>query len=157
MTEMTLTASPRDTKGKGAMRKLRQAGMVPGVIYGKSGADQYSLLVQLDAHEASRMVSETHGSERLITLRIEDGAKGGEKSVLLKEVQTTAVGHTLVHIDFHEVDVSQAVQVSVEVHGYYRRARQSGAKIREHPPQPGILGVGAVGRAVGCAGVEAPW
>lgn len=115
MTEMTLTASPRGVKGKNAMRKLRVSGLVPGVLYGSDGADQYSLPLQLDAHEATRMLSVLHGGERLITLKIEDGAKGGEKSVLLKEVQTTAVGNTVLHIDFHEVDVSQTVQVSVEV------------------------------------------
>jgi len=115
MTEMTLTASPRGVKGKNAMRKLRQGGLVPGVLYGQGGADQYSLPLQLDAHEASRMVTALHGGERLITLKIEDGKQGGEKSVLLKEVQTTAVGNTVLHIDFHEVDVSQTVQVSVEV------------------------------------------
>lgn len=115
MTEMTLTASPRDVKGKNAMRKLRVKGLVPGVLYGQGGADQYSIPLQLDAHEASRMVSVLHGGERLITLKIEDGAQGGEKSVLLKEVQTTAVGNTVLHIDFHEIDVSQTVQVSVEL------------------------------------------
>jgi large subunit ribosomal protein L25 len=113
MTEMTLIASPRGAKGKNAMRKLRVGGLVPGVLYGQDGGDQYSLPLQLDAHEASRML--LHGGERLITLKIEDGAKAGEKSVLLKEVQTTAVGNRLVHVDFHEIDVSQTVQVSVEL------------------------------------------
>ena len=115
MTEMTLTASPRGVKGKNAMRKLRQEGLVPGVLYGQGGGDQYSLPLQLDGHEASRMVTALHGGERLIKLKIEDGKKAGEKSVLLKEVQTKAVGNALVHIDFHEVDVRQTVQVSVEV------------------------------------------
>lgn len=115
MTEMTLTASPRGVKGKNAMRKLRLEGLVPGVLYGLSGADQYSLPLQLDAHEASRMVTALHGGERLIKLKIENGKQAEEKSVLLKEVQTTAVGNALVHIDFHEVDVSQMVQVAVEV------------------------------------------
>lgn len=115
MTEMTLTASLRGVKGKNAMRKLRQEGLLPGVLYGLSGADQYSLPLQLDAREASRVVSVLHGGERLITLKIDDSAKGGEKSVLLKEVQTTAVGNKVLHIDFHEVDVSQTVQVAVEI------------------------------------------
>ena len=115
MTEMTLIASPRGAKGKNAMRKLREEGIVPGVLYGNGGADQYSLPLQLDAHEASRMVAVLHGGERLIRLKIENGAKGEEKTVLLKEVQTTAVGNKVLHIDFHEVDVSKTVQVSVEV------------------------------------------
>jgi len=58
-----------------------------------------------------------HGSERLISLQL-SGSGGSEQQrhVLLKSVQTTAVGAKLLHIDFHEVDVTKTVHVSVEVH-----------------------------------------
>lgn len=114
MTEMTLTASVRKGTGKGVTRKLRRAGVVPGVIYGLEDP----LAIQCDARDALLVVQTLHGSERLISLRLSDGEgnEGKSKQVLLKEVQTTPVGDKLLHIDFHEVDVRQTVQVSVEVH-----------------------------------------
>lgn len=113
MTEMILNANVREGTGKSVTRKLRRAGLVPGVVYGLEDP----VNIQCDAHTAGIMVNALHGSERLILLKLEGGADGGvkEKSVLLKEVQQTPVGQKLLHIDLLEVDVSQEVQVSVEV------------------------------------------
>ncbi len=112
MTETILSAQTRSTKGKGAMRKLRRAGKIPGVVYGL----ETPVSVQVDAHEAAMLVKALHGSERLISLQVENGGADKAKAVLLKEVQTTPVGGNILHIDFLEVDVSQTVQVAVEVH-----------------------------------------
>ena len=113
MTEMTLAATVRQGTGKGVARKLRQAGQIPAIIYGVADP----LPIQCDAHEAGIMVHALHGSERLISLRVSQGdAAPVERHVLLKDVQTTPVGARLLHIDFHEVDVTKAVHVSVEVH-----------------------------------------
>jgi large subunit ribosomal protein L25 len=113
MTEMTLTANLREGTGKSVTRKLRRAGLVPGVVYGVEAP----VNIQCDAHEAGILVHALHGSERLISLKLEGGPEGSkkEKRVLLKEVQHTPVGQKLLHIDLFEVDVSQEVQVSVEV------------------------------------------
>ncbi len=114
MTEMTLEATVRHGKGKRVTRKLRRQGLVPGVVYGLH--DPVS--IQFDDRTAGRLVQALHGSERLISLKLTDadGGNASERSVLLKEVQTTPVGSTLLHIDFHEVDVKQVVQVAVDVH-----------------------------------------
>lgn len=114
MTEMNLLATPRSVTGKGAMRKLRRGGIVPGVVYGLE--KDKSLPVQLDMQEAQRTVQALHGSERLISLRIQQDSRETEKSVLLKEVQTTPLGGRLLHLDFYEVNVKETVQVAVEVH-----------------------------------------
>lgn len=112
MTEMTLAATVRQGKGKGVARKLRQAGQVPAIVYGLG--DPVS--IQCDAHEAQILVKTLHGSERLISLKLSDGGQSADRHVLLKDVQVTPVGAHLLHIDFHEVDVSKAVHVSVDVH-----------------------------------------
>ena len=44
-----LTAKRREETGKGAARRLRAAGQVPAVLYGK---DQEPVLLTLDAREA---------------------------------------------------------------------------------------------------------
>jgi large subunit ribosomal protein L25 len=115
MTEMTLTATVRQGTGTSVARKLRQTGQLPGIIYGLGDP----VPIQLDAHAATVLVHALHGSERLISLQL-----GGseQRHVLLKDVQTTPLGGKLLHIDFHEVDVTKTVHVAVEVHALGKAA-----------------------------------
>ena len=108
MSEMMLDAAERTSRGKGGVRKLRQQGVVPGVIYGRGEP----MPVQMPVRQAERIVHALHGGERLIGVRFPDGAT---RSVIMKEVQTTATGGRLLHIDFHEIDVTKMVAVTVEV------------------------------------------
>ncbi|MBI3992390.1 MAG: 50S ribosomal protein L25 [Candidatus Lambdaproteobacteria bacterium] len=108
MTEMMLEAAERTSRGKGGVRKLRQQGIVPGIVYGRGEP----LPVQVAAKQAERLVHALHGGERLIGVRF---ANGETRSVIMKEVQTTATGGRLLHIDFHEIDVTKTVVVTVEV------------------------------------------
>jgi len=114
MTETTLAATVRPGTGKSVARRLRREGQLPGIVYGLGDP----VPIQFDAHEASLLVHALHGSERLISLQLADGksAQPSQRHVLLKDVQTTPVGARLIHIDFHEVDVTKTVHVSVEVH-----------------------------------------
>ena len=113
MSEPYLDAKPRTELGKGPVRKMRREGRLPAVIYGQ----QDPISIQLDGLQASKLVQSLHGGERMVTLRISGGGDGGgqEKAVLLREVQTTPTGNRLLHIDFHEIDTSKTVHVTVEL------------------------------------------
>lgn len=112
MTEMTLEASLREKTGKSHAAQLRREGELPGVVYGVKEPTS----IKLNAREATKLVHAVHGSERLVALNVKD-AKGKDdvRQVLMKEVQTTAVGGIVLHIDFHEIDVSKTVHVAVEI------------------------------------------
>ncbi|HEX9844332.1 MAG TPA: 50S ribosomal protein L25 [bacterium] len=120
MTEMTLAATVRQGTGKSVARALRRAGQLPGIIYGVGDP----VPIQFDTHSAEVLVHALHGSERLISLQLADAAGAGatERHVLLKDVQATPVGAKLLHIDFHEVDVTKTVHVSVEIRAKGRAA-----------------------------------
>jgi large subunit ribosomal protein L25 len=113
MTELFLEASVRTDHGKSPLRRLRRGGKVPGVVYGLHDP----LSIQLDTIQASRLVQQLHGAERLVALRLADGkdGKSEERQVLIREVQTTPTGNKLLHIDFQEIDTAQKVHVNVEV------------------------------------------
>jgi len=110
MSEMFLDAATREAHGKSAVRKLRRAGRIPAVVYGLN--DPVS--IELDARQSSKLVSLLHGGERMVALRFGSG-NGGEKHVLVREVQTTPTGNRLLHIDFQEIDTDKSVHVTVEV------------------------------------------
>lgn len=114
MTEASLDVSLRQGTGKSVARKLRRAGLVPGIIYGVGEPTP----IQFDAPTAVKLVHRLHGSERLIALKLTDAdGKQSDRRALLKSVQQNALGTELLHIDFHEVDITKPVQVSVEVRG----------------------------------------
>lgn len=110
-TQSTLAASIRTAHGKGGAHKLRQAGQVPGIVYGI----HKPVPIQCDTAAAEHVVQASRRGMRLISLKLEDGNGGSEKHVLLKAVQVTPVGHHLIHMDFQEVDVTKPVQVAVPV------------------------------------------
>lgn len=113
MSELILDASPRTEHGKGPVRKMRRAGRIPGVVYGLNDP----ISIQLDVVQADKLVHLLHGGERMVTLRFSDDKESNaeEKHVLIREVQTTPTGGHLLHLDFHEIDTSKAVHVTVEV------------------------------------------
>ncbi|MDH4225341.1 MAG: 50S ribosomal protein L25 [Deltaproteobacteria bacterium] len=115
--ELVLDATRREVFGKGAMRKLRVKGLIPGVIYGLH--DPVS--IQVNEREALRMVNQLHGTTKLVKLRLSKADGGGQSDhhALLKEVQTTPVGQRVVHMDFNEVrtDLQVKVLVGIRTHG----------------------------------------
>jgi len=109
MTEMFLEATPRTGTGKSVTRKIRQQGKTPGVVYGLKEPTS----ITVEARALGRIVQHLHGAERLISLKLGDE----NKNVLIKEVQTEAVGNFALHVDFQEIDLSKKVHVTVEVRG----------------------------------------
>lgn len=101
MLQVEISASVRNTSGKGPMRQLRMKGMTPGVVYG-GGADAQKL--QLDTKKLMSQLLEFYRKNTVVTLKV-DGAS--EKTVMVGEVQTDPVRDTLIHVDFCEIDLQK--------------------------------------------------
>ncbi|NLJ86149.1 MAG: 50S ribosomal protein L25/general stress protein Ctc [Firmicutes bacterium] len=108
MGQYQLAAELRDATGKGANRRLRRAGYIPGVIYG-SGKDNVNL--QVEERVLLKLIREG-GANRLITLQFD----GETRAVLIQELQEHPVQGTPQHIDFLEVRLDEAVNVMVPIH-----------------------------------------
>lgn len=109
MDTVELDVSLREGSGKSAARKLRQHGIVPGVLYG-FGVDTTSISV--DASELERIVSA--GSNTILDLQGPKEVTG--KLVLVKELQRDPVSHRVVHCDFYAVDTTKKISVNVPIH-----------------------------------------
>ena len=110
-TEATLKATPREGTRKGANRKLRATGRVPGVVYGHNEKTRH---VSLDAHELEVLFSKISVENTVIKLSIE-GEKG-EVQALVREVQSNPVRGDVVHVDFLQLHAGEMVDVEVPVH-----------------------------------------
>jgi len=109
MLQFELSASVRNTSGKGAMRQLRIAGMTPAVVYGGGGE---ATQLQLDTKSLTSKLLEYARKNSVVTLKI-DGS--GEKNVMVREIQTDPVLDTLVHVDFCEINLEKARTYMVPV------------------------------------------
>ena len=110
MNKVTINAIQRFETGKGPARRLRATGYAPAVFYGKK-TEPMNLSVQV--HEFYKAV-EKAGSNPLFDLRIStDGGSELTMIALLKERQIRPVDSSLVHLDFVQVFMDEAIEVEV--------------------------------------------
>jgi large subunit ribosomal protein L25 len=107
--EVTLKAEIRPGTGKGVARKLRAAGRVPGVVYGR-GMDPVAVAVERLA--LARAFKTEAGRNVLIDLHV-----GTDTHLTLaRELQRDPVRGTLLHVDFLKIARDVAIEVDVPVH-----------------------------------------
>lgn len=99
----TLNAEKRDTKVD--VKKLRQEGSVPAVLYGPK---QEALSIAVKATDFVRAYREA-GESTIITLN--DGEE--DHDVLVQEVAVDPVKGNVLHIDFYAVERGKKIDVSV--------------------------------------------
>ena len=114
MAENALNVETRQGAGKGVARKLRAAGRIPGVCYGKG---EPSVSISLDPRALRRLLEQSEaGMNTLINLAVEGGGAFDGRMVLVRELQKDPVEGSYLHADFFAVDVQHAVEVSVPIH-----------------------------------------
>ena len=108
--DFNLSAQPREETGTRAMRRMRRAGQLPGVVY---GADGDTLPITLSGHEVSRhMESEAFYSQ---ILKLEMGGK--QEQVILRSVQRHPVRPDMIlHIDLLRIRADAKIRMTVPLH-----------------------------------------
>ena len=108
MATAQLGAKARSGTGKGVARKLRQAGEIPGVIYGHGRAPQ---ALTLNAREFDRLLSTVSVSSTVIELSFD----GGMSRTLVREIQRHQFKKQIIHVDFQELVAGEKVTVDVPI------------------------------------------
>ena len=98
-----LTAKVRGELGSRKNKRLRDAGFIPGVIYGHK---EDVVPVTLPKVELVRHLN--HGAH-LFALAVD----GKSENVLVKDVQYDHLGIEVLHVDFARVDLNERVEVTV--------------------------------------------
>ena len=104
-----LNAKTRETKGKGAARKLRDSKAIPAIVYG-SKTDP--MMLSIDTVEFVKIIRDNGNTGLFFDLKIEGDI---QKSVMLKEVQMDAFSLEYLHVDLQEVDMDETVSVTIPV------------------------------------------
>lgn len=106
MATANLTANPRNDRGTGVARKLRQSGQVPAIIYGHSRQPQS---LAIDTRELERLLDRVSAASTVIELSID----GRTARTLIREIQRHPVKRSILHVDFQELVAGEKVTVSI--------------------------------------------
>lgn len=107
--QIEIDANKRELQGKGASRRLRSAGKVPGVVYGGEGAAQS---IELDHNNLFHKLKLEAFHASVLSLNIE----GEKEQVLLRDVQMHPYKQQVLHVDFQRVDKNKKLHVKVPLH-----------------------------------------
>lgn len=103
---ITLNAKQREDFRKSATKKIREAGRIPAVVYGK---DKETSHVSVDSTDLIKIVRE-EGRNAIISLHIENGQT---VDVMLHEYQMHPIKDKMLHADFYMIDMQEEMDVEV--------------------------------------------
>jgi large subunit ribosomal protein L25 len=105
---LELKVEKRTAKGSRAVRKLRDAGQIPAVLYGHK---QDNVMLCLNGHDFNRIL---HTGTRMINLMFDNK----KESALIKDVQYDSILDSVLHVDFSRIDLTERVKLRVPVELY---------------------------------------
>ena len=105
-----LQVQERESRGSAASRRLRENGLIPGVLYG-NGGQAHSFYIE--ERELRRVLTGDHGLHAILDVVLEGSQKAHH--AVLKEYQLDPTRARLLHIDLQEVRLDQAIQTAVVV------------------------------------------
>jgi large subunit ribosomal protein L25 len=107
--QIEISASKRTLQGKGASRRLRGSGKVPGIIY---GGDSPAQAIKLDHNTLYHKLKLEAFHASILSLELD----GKKEQVLLRDLQMHPFKLQVQHIDFQRIDQNKKVHMKVPLH-----------------------------------------
>jgi large subunit ribosomal protein L25 len=109
MNQYEIIAEPREDVGKGASRRLRRDGKVPGIVY---GSDKNVTAITVEQNDIMHQLEHEAFYSRILTLKI---GKDKDK-VVLKDLQRHPYKRQLLHIDLQRINENEELTMRVPLH-----------------------------------------
>ena len=106
---MKFVAFERAKQGTGASRRLRNAGKVPGIVYGGEGEPQ---LIELDHNALWQAIKKEAFHSSVLDMDLD----GKASPVLLRDLQIHPFKQQILHIDFQRVSAKTKLHTKVPLH-----------------------------------------
>ena len=110
MSKQVLKAELREQTGKGICRRLRSAGRIPAVAYGKG---MTPVAVSLGQRELSEAIAGEGGRNHILTLECAGELNG--QSVIVADLLRDSLRGTPRHVDLHKINLADKVKVQVKL------------------------------------------
>ncbi|MDP1557391.1 MAG: 50S ribosomal protein L25/general stress protein Ctc [Nitrosomonas sp.] len=107
--QIEITANKRTLQGKGASRRLRISGKVPGVIYGGETPAQS---IELDHNNLYHKLKLEAFHASILSLEVD----GKKEQVLLRDTQRHPFKQQVLHVDFQRIDQNKKIHMKVPLH-----------------------------------------
>ncbi|HEY5512812.1 MAG TPA: 50S ribosomal protein L25 [Geomonas sp.] len=110
MSKQILNVELREETGKGISRRLRVAGRIPAVVYGKG---MESVAVSVATREFSEAIAGEGGRNHILTLKCAGELNG--QSVIVADLLKDFIKGTPRHVDLHKINLADKVKVHVKI------------------------------------------
>ena len=110
MSKQILNVELREQSGKGISRRLRVAGRIPAIVYGKG---MESVTVSVGTRELSEAIAGEGGRNHILTLKGAAALDG--KSVIVADLLQDCLKGTPRHVDLHLINLADKVKVHVKL------------------------------------------
>jgi large subunit ribosomal protein L25 len=107
--QIEISADKRVLQGKGASRRLRGCGKVPGIIYGGENPAQ---AIELDHNNLYHKLKLEAFHASILSIDL----AGKKEQVLLRDLQMHPYKLQVLHIDFQRVDKNKEIHTKVPLH-----------------------------------------
>jgi len=104
-----VVAQSRKVQGRGASRRLRHAGKVPGILYGGKAEP---VNIELDQNSLYHQLRDEKFHASILTLSLD----GSKQEVLLRAVNMHPWKTEVQHIDFQRVSADEKIHIKVPLH-----------------------------------------
>ncbi len=104
-----VNAQSRNDSGKGASRRLRRSGLVPGIVY---GAHKEPTMISVPHNELIHSLENEGFYANLLNLKVD----GKKETVVLKDLQRHPAKPFILHVDFQRVQADEKIRLHVPIH-----------------------------------------
>jgi large subunit ribosomal protein L25 len=111
MKSVPLNAFPRALGRRAGAKRLRTAGRVPAVIYGRQAKPQN---LEVISKEMETLIHHALSENLLVDLAVKEDSRP-KRLALVQEVQHHPLSGNILHVDFHEVAEDEKVTIMVPV------------------------------------------
>jgi len=108
MNQVVFSARDRANKGSAEARKLRRAGRIPAVLYGRKGS---SVSLDLDSRDFMNGIK---GISESTIVKVDINGKVHEAFV--KATQRNITDGAILHVDFYEIEANALLRAKVSLH-----------------------------------------
>ncbi len=108
---VTLEVQKRDNTGSRNARRLRRAGNIPAIVYGRG---MKPLSLEVDQRRLGKALKTKAGENVLINLQV-PGVELEESTCLIRSIQHNPITDAIQHVDFSVISLKEKIKVEVHL------------------------------------------
>ncbi len=111
--QIQLKAKPRVEVGKNLLKRLRSEGSIPAIVY---GVHIEPVAISVNGKDFEYALHHASSENVLVDLQVEENGASQNRLALIQEVQHHPVTDNILHVDFHEVSMTEKLRTVVPIH-----------------------------------------